>query len=190
MQNEPDALLFARETSAHGKTRIVFYGVLMLAVIMTTAVHETAHWGAGTVLGHEMAMSFNQAHALVGATVSARDSILITAAGPAITMLQALVAFVLIRGRGLRLAYPFLFAAGFMRFAAAFVSLFHPNDEARLSIDLLGGMWWLPAIVVIVLLALMWSASRRLGIGWKTNLACYLVSSVMTAAIVFGDQLL
>lgn len=173
-----------------GRTGMQFYGVLALAVLLTAVVHETAHWATGVALGHPMAMSFNEAYAVAGAAVPARDAMLITAAGPGITLMQALVAFALIRRRGLRLAYPFLFAAWFMRFAAAFVSLFHPNDEARLSIDLLGGEWWLPAAAVFGLLALLWSAARRLGLGWKTNLACYLVCSALTASIVFGDALL
>jgi hypothetical protein len=167
-----------------------FYCMLVAATVVTTIVHETAHWAMGIALGHDMAMSFNEAHAVSANDVSAGHAMLIAAAGPAITMLQALIAFVLVRGRGLLLAYPFLFAAWFMRFAAAFVSLSHPNDEARLSLDLLGGMWWLPAAVVSALLALVWMAARRLRLGWKTNLICYLICSTMTAAIVFGDRLL
>lgn len=182
--------MILRDGAKSGRAGASFYGVLVFAAVLTTVVHETAHWAMGSALGHEMAMSFNEAYAVSGAGIPTRDAMLITAAGPAITLLQALVAYALIRGRGLPLAYPFLFAAWFMRFAASFVSLFHPNDEARLSIDLLGGMWWLPATVVLGLLALLWSAARRLGFGWKTNLACYLICSVLTAMIVFGDRLL
>ncbi len=172
------------------KIGATFYGVLIAATVSTTIVHETAHWAMGTALGHDMAMSFNAAHAVAASGVSAGHAMLITAAGPAVTFLQALIAFALVRSRGLLLAYPFLFAAWFMRFAAAFVSLSHPNDEARLSIDLFGGMWWLPAAVVSVLFALLWLAARRLKIGWKTHLMCYLLCSAMAAAIVFGDRLL
>ena len=167
-----------------------FYGVLVLATLLTTVVHEAAHWAMGSALGHEMVMSFNEARVASGAGASVRDVMLITAAGPAITVLQAVVAYILIRGRGLRLAYPFLFAAWFMRFAAGVVSLAHPNDEARLSIELIGGMWWVPGVVVLGLLVLLWSAARRLGLGWRKNVACYLICSVMTAAIVFGDRVL
>lgn len=179
-----------RDATERVSTRTQFYGVLVLATLLTTVVHETAHWAMGMALGHDMAMSFNEAYVVSEAGVPIRDAMLITAAGPVITILQALAAYALIRGRGLRLAYAFLFVAWFMRFAAAFVSLFHPNDEARLSIELFGGMWWLPAVVVPGLLVLLWSASRRLGMSWKTNLACYLVCSVMTSLIVFGDRLL
>ncbi len=183
-------MLNRHDGSNEARTRASFYGVLVLATLMTTVVHEAAHWAMGSALGHEMAMSFNEARVASGAGASVRDVMLITAAGPAITLLQAVIAYALIRSRGLRLAYPFLFAAWFMRFAAGVVSLAHPNDEARLSIELIGGMWWLPAVVVLGLLALLWSAARRMGFGWRTNVACYLICSVLTAAIVFGDRVL
>jgi hypothetical protein len=164
------------------------FAILLFASLATTLVHELGHYGMGTALGHAMKMSLNHAAPVSANATPASDLLLIVAAGPLVTVLQALVAFFLIRNRGLLFAYPFLFAAWFMRFAAAFVSLAHPNDEARLSIELLGGMWWLPAGVVLGLSILLWSASRRLGIGWKTNTVCYLICSVMTAAIVFGDR--
>jgi hypothetical protein len=176
--------------SARSRTGVPFYGVLVLATLLTTLIHEAAHWGMGVALGHAMAMTLNQTHAIGGAVVSLRDALWIDAAGPAITIAGALIAFALIQRRGMLLAYPFLFAAWFMRFAAAFVSLSHPNDEARISLELLGGLWWLPGIVVLVLLALTWSAARRLRIGWKTNVVCYLICSLMTASIVFGDRLI
>ncbi len=164
------------------------FATLLFASLATTLVHELGHYGMGIGLGHEMRMSLNQAAPVTAIAIPAMDLLLIVAAGPLVTVLQALVAFFLIRNRGLLFAYPFLFAAWFMRFAAAFVSLAHPNDEARLSIELFGGMWWLPAGVVLGLSILLWSASRRLGIGWKTNAVCYLICSVTTAAIVFGDR--
>jgi hypothetical protein len=183
-------MILPRNDEAPYKAGAAFYCMLVAATVVTTIVHETAHWAMGIALGHDMAMSFNEAHAVAENDIAASHAMLIAAAGPAITILQALVAYVLVRSRGLLLAYPFLFAAWFMRFAAAFVSLSHPNDEARLSIDLLGGMWWLPAGAVSVLFGLVWLSARRLRLGWKTNLACYLICSAMTAAIVFGDRLL
>lgn len=173
---------------AGGTVHLRLFATLLFASLATTLVHEAGHYGMGTALGHAMKMSLNHAAPVSADAIPATDLLLIVAAGPLVTVLQALVAFFLIRHRGLLFAYPFLFAAWFMRFAAAFVSLAHPNDEARLSIELLGGMWWLPAGVVLGLSILLWSASRRLGIGWKTNAMCYLICSVMTAAIVFGDR--
>ena len=91
------------------------------------------------------------------------------------------------RPRERLLFYPFLFAAWFMRFAATFVSVFHPNDEARLSLQLGWNMWLLPGLVVVALLWLTWKGAQRLRLGWKINAACYVLCSVLFAAIVFGD---
>ena len=63
----------------------------------------------------------------------------------------------------------------------------HPNDEARMSLALGWNMWVLPGLVVAFLFVLTWSASRRLRIGWKANIAAYVLCSVAFAAIVFLD---
>ncbi len=167
-----------------------FYLTLVIASVLTFVVHEAAHWIAGLALGHDMEMSLNGVVAAPGAAVPARDEFVITAAGPVMTALQALLAFAWIRSRGALLAYPFLFTAWFMRFAAAFVSLFHPNDEARLSLQLGWGPWLLPIATVLALLLLTWIGARRLRLGWTTNTASYVLCSLLYAAIVFGDAAL
>ena len=167
-----------------------FYAALAIAAVVTFAMHEGAHWISGLALGHDMGISLNGVTAAPGVVLSARDAFIVTAAGPAITVLQALVAFALIRSRGVLLAYPFLFVAWFMRFAAAFVSVFHPNDEARMSLQLGWGPWLLPIVTVLALLALTWLGARRLRLGWTTNTASYVLCSVLFAAIVFGDAAL
>ncbi len=164
-----------------------FYSTLLAASGLTFALHEIAHWSAGEMLGYDMIMSLNGAHPRSGAFSSARHAFIVDAAGPAFTAFQALVAFLLIERRALLLAYPFLFVACFMRFAALFASLFHPNDEARMSATLGWNMWVLPILMVAILLALTWAGSRRLRVGWKTNLASYLLCSAAFALIVFMD---
>jgi len=164
-----------------------FYLTLLVAVLLTFLVHEAAHWLAGVALGYDMVASLNGAAPRGGSFLVGRDEFLLTAAGPLITVVQALLAFHLVRSRKLLPAYAFLFVAWFMRFAAAFVSLMHPNDEARMSLALGWGFWTLPAVVVLALLALTWMASRQLRLGWKTNAASYLLCSVAFAAVVFLD---
>jgi hypothetical protein len=153
-------------------------------LVLTFVLHEAAHWAMGVALGHDMVVGLNGAGTRATTGVSARDAFLISAAGPFVTIVQALVAFQLARSRASTPAYAVLFAACFMRFAAAVVSIAHPNDEARLSLALGWGMWTVPTLVVAGLLALTWSASRRLGIGWRTNALLYLTASVVVAALV------
>ena len=164
-----------------------FYATLLVAAVLTFLLHEAAHWLGGLALGYDMVMSLNGASPRSGGFLSERDAFVVSGAGPLLTVAQGLVAFVLVKSRAVLSAYPFLFVAWFMRLAAAFVSTMHPNDEARMSLVLGWGFWTLPGLVVGALLALTRLASRHLGLGWRTNVASYLLCSVVFAAIVFFD---
>lgn len=164
-----------------------FYLVLILACPLTFIVHEAAHWSMGEGLGYSMTMSLNGAYPGAGAFATDAHVIWVSAAGPLITLLQALAAYALMRSGRHRLAYPFLFVAFMMRFAAAVVSIKHPNDEARISQMLGLGTWTLPLLMVALLFVLLYVSSRRLRIGWRANLLSYLVVSSMFAVIVFLD---
>ncbi|MBA4806569.1 hypothetical protein [Brevundimonas sp.] len=163
-----------------------FYALLLLIAAATFVVHEGAHWLAGVALGHEMTVTLNSS-APVGAVPREHD-LMIAAAGPLVTLAGGLIAFVLILTRDSLTAYGVLFFALFMRFMAAVISLINPNDEARISLALGLGLYALPLIMVGVLLILTVIASRRLRLGWKTNLMTYLVSTVAVTAIVAADQ--
>jgi hypothetical protein len=168
---------------------VSYYAVLVFAVLAGFVVHELAHWIAGEALGYDMAMSLNRAGVESGGPPAPADALIIAAAGPLFTIAQALVAAVLVFGRGAVLAYPLVFAALMMRLVATAVSAFNPNDEMRIS-DALGlGAWTLPVVVSLALLAPTVAASRRLNIGWRTNLVSYVVANAAITAIVFSDQL-
>ncbi len=165
-----------------------FYLILPLIALATFVLHEGAHWLAGVVLGHEMTVSLNSS-APVGA-VSREHALLISAAGPLVTLAGGLIAFALVLARDSLAAYGVLFFALFMRFSAGLISLIHPNDEARISLDLGLGLYTLPAAMVGVLMVLTVIAARRLRLGWKTHLAAYLVCTAALTAVVFADQVL
>lgn len=164
-----------------------FYAVLAGAALFSFLVHEGAHWAMGTALGYPMVMSLNHVHLASGSYATPLHGQLVTAAGPAITIAQALLAFALIRLKGFRFAYPFLVLACFMRALAALVSLAHPNDEARLSLQWGLGQWTLPLLVVLGLFVLTWLGSRRLQLGWRVNLPSYLLASLCITLIVGTD---
>src|SRR5690554_5999307 len=112
-----------------------FYGLVFIAGFVTFAVHEGGHWLAALLLGHEAYFGLNSAGAR--GAVGAADHAIISAAGPAVTVIQALIALWLVQARASAAAWVFLFWAAFMRLMATVVSLFNPNDEARIS-DWLG----------------------------------------------------
>ncbi|MDI6626001.1 MAG: hypothetical protein QME55_14820 [Brevundimonas sp.] len=114
---------------------------------------------------------------------------IISAAGPAVTVVQALVALWLVQARASAAAWVVLFWAAFMRFMATVISLFHPNDEARISEWLGWGMWTLPVLVTVGLFTLLAVGSVRLRVSWKTLILTWVVASVAVSAVVGLDML-
>lgn len=162
----------------------------ILAAILTWGIHEGAHWMMGNVLGYDMWITFNQVGLVQGEYQSDFHQILVSLAGPIITWLQAIGALLLIRRSGNLWIYSFLFLAFWMRAMAMGISfLANPNDEARVSLLLGLPMWVLPAISVIFLLVLTYQGSKLLNVGWKGNVVSYVMASLMSATIVFADQL-
>ena len=161
------------------------------AAIFTWGIHEYAHWQIGVLRGYDMWITFNQAGPTQGHFESRLDQILVAAAGPIVTIVQALVSVALIvRFRQLWL-YAFLFLTLWTRVLAFAVSyLTHPNDEAVISNLLSLPMWLIPSVSVCILFCATYYGSRLLSAGWKVNAIAYLMSSIMTAAIVFSDQYL
>lgn len=163
-----------------------FYAWFALVAVATYLVHEAAHWLAGASLGYPVSYGINSV--IPGRPMTAHAHMLMSAAGPAVTVLGALIAFVLVMRRDSLIAYAALYFALFMRVIAAGVSIFNLNDEARIS-DTLGlGPWTLPGVVIMVLLIPTVIASRHLRLSWKVNALAYVVSSLVAAAVVGLDM--
>jgi hypothetical protein len=165
-----------------------FYWRFVLVGIVTYVLHEAAHWVTGLALGYPVAFSLNGV--TPSGQMTASDHVLFSLAGPAITAIGAVAAFVWLRRDRALTAYAIIYFAFFMRLVAAAASLFNPNDEARASTLLGLGMWTLPAIMVLALGALTIVSSRALRLSWKVNVGAYVVSSVVISAIVGLDTLL
>lgn len=165
-----------------------FYGILALVAVATYLVHEAAHWIVGSALGYPVSYGINSV--VSGVPMTATDHVLMSAAGPAVTVAIALIAFAMVVRRQSLTAYGILYVALFMRLVAVGVSVFNPNDEARIS-QLLGwGTWTLPAVVVIVLLVPTVIASRMLRLSWRVNVLSYVVCSIVAVLVVGLDMVL
>ena len=161
------------------------------AAIVSWGIHEFAHWLTGGVLGYDMWISFNQVGLVEGKYDSKLHEFLVAMAGPFVTWIQAVVTLIFIfRFRQLWI-YSFLFLTLWSRALAFGISyISNPNDEAGASLLVGLPMWVLPALSVIFLFVLTFLGSRRLKAGWKGNLLAYLMASIVTAVIVFSDQIL
>ena len=164
-----------------------YYAWLIAAGLLTFAIHESAHWLVGEKLGYRMTASLNGARALTPTT--AAHAALISAGGPVITIIQGLIAYCAISFGAGTVAFTFLIWATFMRVVATGISLFMPNDEARISLFLGLGTWTLPLLVCAGLVALAWIAARKLGITWRPALGTYLIVSAVSALVVGGDAM-
>jgi len=165
-----------------------FYALVFVAGFVTFAVHEGGHWLAALLLGHEAFYGLNSAGAR--GAVGTVDQMIISAAGPAVTVAQGLIALWLVQARASAAAWAFLFWAAFMRFMASVMTLFHANDEARIS-DWLGwGLWTLPVLVTVALFGLLAIGTVRLKVGWKTLALTWLVASVAVSAVIGLDMLI
>jgi len=163
-----------------------FYAWYILATVITYLLHEGAHYLAGKAFGFDMRFGLNVVAILSPSEPWQRA--VVSAAGPLVTIVQALVAFVVVLGRGSHKAFAFVYIAAFMRLVATGVSFMNPNDEARISTYLGMGMWMLPLMVSFVLVVLAVKASGKLKLTWKDQLCLYLAGSVMSALMVGLDR--
>jgi hypothetical protein len=161
--------------------------ILLWVGIGTFVVHEFFHWFAGTLLGYPMRITPNQVSPLTA--MLAVHHTAMTAAGPIATYIQAAVGYALVRRRASLVGFAMVYMAFFMRLVAMGVSVFNPNDEARISQNLGLGLWTLPALAVSALFVLVYFSSRRMRITAREQLICYVVASVVVTIFVGADFL-
>lgn len=168
------------------KLKPSFFVWLVVVFFITNLLHEGAHWLAGSAMGIDMQFGLNVVRYLTPA--EPWQHMVADAAGPVLTILQGIVAYVLVQRSGSHIAFAFLYTAAFSRLTAGLVSVLHPNDEARVSMYWGMGKWTLPVLVAAGLIALVVAASRRLALGWKDQLLCYVVASLAVSAVVGLDR--
>jgi hypothetical protein len=167
---------------------ITYILITALAVVLSFFFHELAHLLIGELLGYPMKMTLNSAFLAEGKYVSVWHEHLVSAAGPIFTILTAFVFFYVIRNTKNTYWYPFLFFAFSFRLMAMIVSIFNPNDEARISQWLGLGQWVLPLVVCFTLFFLVIKTSKEQGYSLKFNLINYILTSIFITGVVLSDQ--
>ena len=164
--------------------------LFIFATLATYVLHEAAHWGAGKALGYDMWVNINSAGLAEGRYQKEWHAQFVSAAGPLITLAQAIIGFVLVLKIKSVSAFAFLFAALIMRMTAMAVSLSNPNDEARVSEWLGLGPWALFVLVIAILLVMTIKAGSKLKFGWRAYLLAYICVSAAITAVVLGEPYL
>lgn len=168
--------------------RLGFLITCAIAAALTFVLHEAAHWAAGEALGYDMFLRANSSGLARGEYKAEADAMIVTIAGPAFTVLQALVAFLFARGAQSVTAFAFVLSALLMRILAAAVSFGNPNDEARFSLWFGFGPWAVFAVVIGLLLVLTISAARAVGASWREIAAGVVVWVIFASAIILGER--
>ena len=168
------------------KAKYVF--ITALAVFCSFFFHELAHWAAGELLGNKMGMSMNSTYPLSGGYVKSWHENLVDAAGPLLTIIQAVVFYFILAKTGNKQWYPFLLMAFIERFLAMGLTFINPNDEARISRSFGLGLLTLPIIVCGFLFFLVYKTNKKYNYGIKFNALTTAWMVLFFSILILSDQ--
>ena len=168
------------------KAKYVF--IIAVAVFCSFFFHELAHWAAGELLGNKMGMSLNSTYPVSGSYIKSWHQIVIDAAGPMLTILQAIVFYLIVKRTGNKMWYPFLLMAFVERFLAMALTFINPNDEARISQSLGLELFTLPLLVSTFLFFLCYKISKKHNYGFKFNAITIVWMTLFFSILILSDQ--
>lgn len=170
------------------RINLTYVLVTMVAVFLTWLFHEFAHWCVGEILGNEMVMTLNTCYPKSGRYLADWHSMAISAAGPLVTILQALIFYFLLKKSNSSVLFSFLLTALYMRALAGIMNFINLNDEGRIS-DALGlSSFTLPFIVFGILFYLVYSIVTNKGLAAKFVTATILLIMLLSSILILSDQ--
>lgn len=164
--------------------------VFAIAVFLSWTLHELAHWAMGEYLGYDMIITLNKAYPASGQLSSDWHYQIISAAGPILTLLEAILIFILMRTKKRKILYPFLFICFYMRLFATVISFRNPNDEARISSAIGWGKFTLPLIMTAILFMLIYKTTKEYRFDAKFNFANFRLAILFSSIIILTDMYL
>lgn len=171
------------------KITLKFIASTIIVVFLTFFIHEFAHWLTSEYLGYETIMRLNGVSPVPGQHSTDLHNIITSAAGPVITIIQGLLAFVFLKFRQWnKYVYAFLFTALFMRSLAGIMNFIMLNDEGRISEYLKLGTFTLPLIVSGILFYMVFKTTAKYKLKWKFLLSLSLLLAINVTALIFFDQ--
>ncbi|HEU5290748.1 MAG TPA: hypothetical protein VFU05_08915 [Cyclobacteriaceae bacterium] len=164
--------------------------ITAVAVVTTWIIHEFAHWSVGELLGNNMVMTLNTSYPVNAVYSQPWHEHLISAAGPLITILEAIVFYFLIKKTNSRTFFPFLFTCLYMRTLAGVMNLINLNDEGRLSQALGLGTFTIPFLVFGILLYLAFTVVQEKNYKTKHIVITILLIMLFSSILILSDQMM
>jgi hypothetical protein len=159
-----------------------------ISVILTWLLHEFSHWSMGSLLGNKMIMTLNQSFPVSGEYKEDWHYQLISAAGPIVTIMEAVVIYLIMKHRHKAILYSTLFACFMCRFGATLLTFRNPNDEARISQYFGFGTFTLPVIVTLFLLILLVATSLKYKFSLRFIVLNFFLVTFFISCIVAADK--
>jgi FtsH-binding integral membrane protein len=160
----------------------------LLAVVFTFLIHEFGHWTMGEFLGYEMRMTLNTGYPIAGKYDQAWHYAVISAVGPLITLLQAIIFYYLIKKYSNRNLYPFLFTTFYLVLLSGIVGYRNPNDLGRIGNYLNIGLFTLPIIFIIIHYIMLHQTSKRENYDRKFNVLTLLLIILFSSVWILTNQ--
>lgn len=162
---------------------------ILAAVLFTWLIHEFAHWFMAKLLGYESVMRLNGTFYLENENPTEWDKILVSTAGPIITLLQGFVVFLVLKKRGWNTyLYPLVFIAFYMRFLAGLLNFVNLNDEGRISAFLGIGNFTLSILISGLLFYMVYTISKKYKLNWKFQALTTLLVMLMSSILIIADM--
>jgi hypothetical protein len=162
-----------------------FFLLFIPVAYLSCLFHELGHWSIGEALGNRMAYSLNFVWPKDGHYVQEGQGLYVSIGGPAFSILQALLALLIIGKFRTLYAYPFAFFPTFSRFFSILLGGFDKQDEARITALMGTGTYVVAIIVLGVLVSIALRCSYTLRIGPREN-AYILTASTACQLLVIG----
>lgn len=171
------------------KTHLSYAAAVAAAVIFTWLIHEFGHWITAKALGYSPVMTLNTVFIQERNYNSDWHQILVSAMGPVITIIQALVIYRLLSKKGWnKFLFPLLLLAFYTRALAGVMNLFNLNDEGRISNFLGIGNFTLSIIISALLFWLVFKVSKASQPGWRYHVFTLLLVMLFSSVWILADN--
>lgn len=162
--------------------------VVIVSVLFTWIIHEFAHWAVSELLGYDTIMRLNGVFPKAGENPTEVHSAIVSISGPVITILQAIITFLLLKQKWSKSLYPLLFTAFYMRFLASLMNFIETNDEGRVSEFLGMGTFTLAVIISIFLFYMVFKISKKYTLTRKFQLVTTIIVMLASSVLILSDQ--